>query len=133
MWWTRFRDLTRRQRLLAAVLIAIILAAGIYRIVAFGDVNNIHGGSTVQSLTGKPETFPTTTEVEADARSSARDEGKVRHVACKPIAGGWTCSARFAGGLRVVYQGVWVESERRMVFSVKHWKASVHFTAPVAR
>jgi hypothetical protein len=48
--------LSARQRLLAAVLMAIVFAAGIYRWVHFGNVNRVRGGSsspTVQTLTGE--------------------------------------------------------------------------------
>jgi hypothetical protein len=45
--------LTTRQRWVAAVLIALILAAGVYRWVVFGDVNRLHGSGSqaVQTLT----------------------------------------------------------------------------------
>jgi hypothetical protein len=77
--------LTPRQRVVAVVLIALIIAAGIYRGIVFGNVNTLHGSSTVHTLTGESEVFPTSTEVQAGARSLASREGKVTDLSCRQV------------------------------------------------
>jgi hypothetical protein len=125
-------SLTPRQRVVAVVLIALIIAAGIYRWVVFGNVNTLHGGSTVHILTGESEVFPSRAEVEEDASNEAKGEGKLRHLACHEVATyTWNCSLHFAGGQIVVYRGVWYESKKTMGFSVLQRKATVHFRVPI--
>ncbi len=46
--------------MVAAVLIALVVVAGIYRWVVFGNVNTLHGGSTIQTLTGEGEVIGST-------------------------------------------------------------------------
>jgi hypothetical protein len=133
MWWTGFRGLSPRQRIFALVLIAVLIAAGVYRWVHFGNVNTLHGGFTtqVQTVTGEPELLPTTTEVEADARSDAKAVGKLKHLACRPIPSAWVCTEKFAGGAVAVYRGIWLEKERQMSFALQEWKATLHASVPV--
>jgi hypothetical protein len=110
---------------LTAVLSALVLAAGIYRLVAFGHLNKLRaGGSTVQILTGESETFPTKAEVEEDARSKASHDGKLSHLNCHQVASYtvWSCLLRFVGGVTEAYRGVWYESESRIAFSLAQYK-----------
>jgi hypothetical protein len=124
--------LTPRQRV-AVVLMALIIAAGIYRWVVFGNVNTLHGGSTVHTLTGESEVFPTSTEVQAGARSFASREGKVTGLTCRQVASYyvWNCSLHFAGGLTAEYRGVWDESQQTLGWSVLQRKATLHFKVPI--
>lgn len=125
--------LTPRQRVVAVVLMALIIAAGIYRWVVFGNVNTLRGGSTVHTLTGESEVFPTSTEVQAGARSFASREGKVTDLSCRQVASyyTWTCSLHFAGGLTAEYRGVWDESQETLGWSVLQRKATGHFKVPI--
>lgn len=115
-------------------------AAGIYRWVVFGDVNTLHGGSTVHTLTGESEVFPASAEVEAGARSFASRERKVTRLACRQTASyyTWDCSLRFAGGQTALYRGIWNESQHTLGWSVtqrkapvRQRKATVHFKVPI--
>jgi hypothetical protein len=127
--------LSARQRVLAAVLIAIVFAAGIYRWVHFGNVNRVRGGGsspTMHTLIGEGEVFPTTAEVEEDARNEARGEGRPSKVSCHEVPGStWTCMVHFVGGLIVFYRGVWYESRKTVGFSVVRRTATVHFRVPI--
>jgi hypothetical protein len=130
MW----RSLTARQRVLAALLTVLVVAAGVYRWVHFGDVNRLRGGgSTIQIFTGETETFPTRAGVEADARNRARADGKLTRLSCQEAGNAWSCLAYFVGGLTVVYRGAWDEAEKTMDFSIEHYRATVHFKVPVGR
>jgi hypothetical protein len=117
------------------ILIALIIAAGIYRGVVLGNVNTLHGGSTVHTLTGESEVFPTTAEVQAGARSFASREGKVTHLSCRQVASydTWSCSLHFAGGLTAEYRGVWDESQQTFGWSVLQRKATLHFKVPIGQ
>jgi hypothetical protein len=125
--------LTPRQRVVAVILIALIIVAGIYRVVVFGNVNTLHGGSTVHTLTGASEVFPTSAEVQAGARSFASREGKVTHLSCRQVARyyTWSCSLHFAGGLTAEYRGVWDESQKMLGWSVLQRKVTGHFKVPI--
>jgi hypothetical protein len=127
--------LTARGRVVAVVLIALIIAAGIYRWVVFGNVNTLHGGSAAHTFTGESEVFPTSAEVQAGARSFASREGKVTHLGCRQVASyyTWSCSLHFAGGLTAQYRGVWAESQQTLGWSVLRRKASLHLDAPVGQ
>lgn len=132
--WTLGR-LTPRQRVVAVVLIALIIAAGIYRVVVFGNVNTLHGGSTVHTLTGESEVFPTSAEVETGARGFASREGKITRLRCRQVASyyTWSCSLHFVGGLTTEYRGVWDESQQTLSWSVLQRKATLHFTVPTGQ
>lgn len=123
-----FRGLTPRQRILAVVLIALVIAAGAYRWAVFGNLNRLHGGSSAQTLTGESAVFVTKPEVEEDARKKAKGEGDIRYVSCREIATDtWECSVHFTEGRLAVYRGVWHESKETMQFTVLHRKTAVSF------
>jgi hypothetical protein len=135
--WSSWRGLRPRQRLLAAVLITLVIAAGIYRWAHFASVNRLHGGSTVQTVTGEGELVnqpPTTTDVERGARAWARREGKLSHVSCHEVPGNaWSCLLHFVGGLSVLYRAVWYQGQDTIGWSVVKRTATVHFKVPVGR
>jgi hypothetical protein len=56
----KLKTMSARQRMVAAVLFALVVAAGIYRWVVFGNVNTLHGSSTIQTLTGEGEVIGST-------------------------------------------------------------------------
>ena len=128
-------SLSRNQRIVAAVISAVVIAAGIYRWVVFGDLNNIHGGGapTSTTLTGESEYLrPTIAEVEQSARSNARSEGKLRHLSCREAkVGTWNCALHFAGGVTVIYHGVWNYTRGILAWSVTKREATLHFKVPI--
>lgn len=127
-------SLSPKQRIVAAALSALVIAAGIYRWVAFGDLNNIHGGSgpiTSTFASGNQYLRPTIAEVDQSARNNARSEGKLHHLSCHETAPNtWSCALHFIGGTTVIYHGVW--STREIVtWSVMQRKATPHLKAPI--
>lgn len=123
--------------MVAGVLIALVIAAGIYRWVAFGNVNTLHGGGgpTVRTLTGESEFLrPTIAEVDQSARSNARAEGKLRQLSCHEVPGNtWSCALHFVGGLTVVYRGLWNYTRGTVAWSAVERKATVHFKVPIGQ
>jgi hypothetical protein len=133
MW----RSLSGRQRIVAGVLTALVLAAGIYRWVAFGHLNEIRGGSgpTIGTVTGESEFLrPTIAEVDQSATSNARAEGTVHHLSCHEVPDNtWSCMLQFVGGLTVAYHGVWNYTRGTLAWSAMERKATVHFRAPIGQ
>ncbi len=134
MWWRR-GGLSARQRILAAVLTALVIAAATYRLVVFGDFNRIHGGgaSTSVTITGESEYLrPNIAEVDQSARSNARTEGKLRHLSCQEVPGDtWSCTLQFVGGATVVYRGVWDATRGTVAWSAVERKMTLHVTVPL--
>jgi hypothetical protein len=131
MW----RSLSPNQRIVAVVISALVIAAGIYRWVAFGNLNNIHGGGGPSSstLTGESEYLRSNiAKVDQSARNNARAEGKLRQLSCHEVPGNtWSCTAHFAGGETVVYHGVWNYTSGILTWSVIKREATLHFKVPI--
>jgi hypothetical protein len=123
--------------MVAGVLTTIVIAAGIYRWVAFGNVNRIRGGGgpTIRTLTGESELLrPTIAEVDQSATSNALAEGRLRHLSCHEVPGNtWSCLLNFVGGLTVVYHGVWNYTRGTVAWSAVERKATVHFKVPIGQ
>ena len=130
-------SLSPNQRVAAGVISALVIAAGIYRWVAFGSLNNIHGGGgpAIATLTGESEFLrPTIAEVDQSARSNARAEGKLRHLSCHEVPGNtWSCALNFLGGATVTYRGVWNYTRGTVAWSVVKREATLHFKVPIGR
>jgi hypothetical protein len=130
-------SLSPNQRIAAAVISALVIAAGIYRWVTYGDINRIHGGGapTSSTLTGESEFLrPAIAEVDQSARSNARAEGKLRHLSCHELPDHtWSCALHFVGGVTVTYRGVWNYTRATLAWSVLQRKAALHFTVPVGQ
>jgi hypothetical protein len=130
-------SLSPNQRIVAAVISALVIAAGIYRWIVFGDVNRIHGGgsSGTVTFTGQSEFLrPTIAEVDQSARSNARAEGKLRHLNCRELPGNtWSCALHFVGGVTVIYRGTWNGTRGTVAWSVLQRKANLHFKVPISQ
>jgi hypothetical protein len=130
-------SLSANQRIVAAVISALVIAAGIYRWVAFGNLNNIHGGgsSATVRFTSQSEFLPPTiAEVDQSARSNARAEGKPRHLSCHELPGNtWNCALHFVGGATVIYRGVWNDTRGTVTWPVVKREATLHFKVPIGR
>jgi len=114
-----------------------VIAAGIYRWVAFGDLNNIHGGggSSISTFSGQSEFLPPNiAEVDQSARSNARAEGKLHHLSCHETSRtAWSCALHFDGGVTVIYRGVWNETRGTVAWSVLKREMTVHFSVPISQ
>lgn len=56
----------------AAVLISVVVAAGIYRWVVFGNVNTLHGGPRIQTVAGEGEIIGSTSTLARPATPHRR-------------------------------------------------------------
>jgi hypothetical protein len=130
-------SLSPNQRIVAAVISVLVIAAGIYRWVAFGNVNRIHGGSgpTSSTLTGESEYLrPDIAEVDQSVSSNARAEGKLRHLSCHELPDHtWSCALYFVGGATVIYHGVWNYTRGTVAWSAVQRKVTLHFKVPIGQ
>jgi hypothetical protein len=130
-------SLSARQRMVAGALTALVIAAGIYRWIAFGDINRLHGSGapTTQNLVGESEFLrPTVAEVDQSARSNARAEGELRQLSCHEVPGHtWSCTLHFVGGLTVVYRGLWNYTRGTVAWSVVERKTTAHSKLPTGQ